>query len=506
MGRNRSSGNTIASRGGSSGSGTSDGPGFGGGGAGGGMLGGIGGIGGEIANEEISNRIDERMQEAQTVEVELPSRTRGMMERLQVQFDPSTPGIVQVHSESGNTYQVDTEENTCTCPDHRFRESRCRHIEASGLASEQIAQGTSMGSATPEQINVNETLRDHIANEANEEQANVERGFSDDGHFYSDNPAEFMGDMERLRNEPIPYQYENALNGSDITFGIELEFINGDSAAIARELFDLGICQRPYMEGYHSRSIPGKWKVERDGSVTDIRNRGGEIVSPVLRDTPETWRQIETICEVARRHGGDVDMRTGSHVHISAEPLDGKRQRWKRLFKAFKGTEEAVFRYSGGEQGVYRNTHYSASSQDDLNRAIRARLIDEGSMNDFREAIRSDTGVYWQKYRSINFKPFTENVRDCIEIRAFNGSLTPGVIQGNVKVAAGLIHSAERSRRQGDDAGPTTPFFKKRGKMIEDHHMNSKNNDTMIRMLDTYFTRKSDKEHILNIMAKNRWR
>lgn len=504
MGRNRSTGNTIASRGGGSGSGSGSGGGVGfGSGSGGGVGPGMGGTNGA---EEMSQRIENRMQEARSVEVPVLSRTRGTMENLRVQFDPNTPGRVQVTSRSGNTYTVDTEEGTCTCPDHRYRGSRCRHIEAASLAQEEIAQGTSIGSSRAEDINVNEVLRDHIAIETAEERSNAERQFTDDGHFYSDNPEEFVNDMERLRNAEIPYDYENALNGSDITFGIELEFVDGDSNAIASELYNLGICSTPSMGRYHSQDVPGKWKMERDGSVT-YGNRGGELVSPILKDTPETWRQIKTVCDVAKRHGAHVNMETGGHVHISAEPLDGKRQRWRRLFKAFKGTEEAVFRFSGGEQGVFRNSHYATSSTAEMGRAIRTRLPEDGELSDFRSALASEhSGIVWEKYKSINLKPFTNGIRNAIEIRAFNGSLTPGVIQANIKVAAGLIHTAERSRIQGDELSGTTDSFKKRGELINEYENNAQNNQTMIRMVDTYFTRKSDKEHILSVMAKNSWR
>lgn len=479
MGRNRRSGDTIASR---SASGSSSGAG------------------------EMSQRVDERIEEARTVDVSVYSRTREEMENLRVQFDPIIPGIARVTSASGNTYLVNTNDETCNCPDHRYRGSRCRHIEAAGIAQEQTAQGTTIGSARAADINVNETLREHIANETSQETANAERLFTDDAHFYSDNIEEFQSDMERLKEAPIPYEYNNALNGSDITFGIELEFVEGDSNAIARELFDLGICSTPYMDRYHSAGVPGKWKLERDGSVSS-GYYGGELVSPILTDTPETWRQIEKVCEVAKRHGARVNMETGGHVHISTEPLDGKRQRWRRLFKAFKGTEEAIFRFSGGELGHFRNSHYTTSSTVELNRAIRTRMPEEGEMSDFRNALNyRNSGINWQKYRSINFSAFTGGVRNAVEIRAFNGSLTPGVIQANVKVAAGLIHTAERSRIQSDDASTTSEAFKKRGKLINNHDQNRQDNETIIRMVDTYFPRKSDKEHILSVMAKNRWR
>lgn len=468
--------------------------------------GGISGFGGDDGDGliEMSNRIDERLMEAQTISVEVFSRSRNQSEIVDVTFDPATPGQAIVGSGSGRTYTVDTENQTCTCPDHIHRQARCRHIEAAGLAQEQIGQGTFTGSATNDQINTNQTLREHINNERALEQHNAERQFVDDGHFYSDNMDEFRRDMTEAEYAEIPYEYENALNGSDITFGVELEFVNGDSNAIARELFNLGICSSPRMVQYHSPGVPGKWKLERDGSVTR-GDRGGELVSPILRDTPETWQQIETICEVAKRHGAQVNVNTGAHVHVSTEPLDGKRQRWRRLFKAFHGTEEAFFRVAGGELGRFRGGYYAESSLGDMRAGMRARMPEEGGMDDFRLALMSSS-VGSTRYRSINFNSFTSNTRDTVELRVFNGTLTPGIIQANVKLSAGLIHAAERCRVQGDAENPTTASFRKRGHIINQHDRNGTDDETIVRMVDSFFTRKSDKEHILSVMAKNEWR
>ncbi|MFC6719570.1 SWIM zinc finger family protein [Natrialbaceae archaeon GCM10025810] len=37
-------------------------------------------------------------------------------------------GLYEVESESGHTYMVDLEAGRCTCPDHVFRDARCKHI------------------------------------------------------------------------------------------------------------------------------------------------------------------------------------------------------------------------------------------------------------------------------------------------------------------------------------------------------------------------------------------
>jgi Putative amidoligase enzyme/SWIM zinc finger len=214
-----------------------------------------------------------------------------------------------VDSESEQRYFVSGDIEACTCPDFQNRNSICRHINAVnsalGQAEEEIRE---LESSELMAIRIQQDIRDEI-------QRNQEGQASDDGFFYCDNLEEFD------RN------YENILNGNTSTFGGELEFVGGNADAIASELYDLGITAAPYRLNYHARvSDNTKWKLERDGSVSS-GSSGGELLSPVLKDTSETWRQIEIICEVEKRHGARVNQSCGRHVHIGMNKLDTARQR-----------------------------------------------------------------------------------------------------------------------------------------------------------------------------------
>lgn len=448
---------------------------------------------------EMSDRIEDRLREAGTVRVSVESRARGTREDVDVIFSGRTAVI---SSGSGRSYTVDLDEGSCSCPDYEHRHNRCRHIEAADIAREQIAQGTAQGSFYDADINANQFAREYISNETEEEIRNLQREYSDDSFFYTENPDQFQQDMQRLRDDPVPFYYDNVLNGSNITFGIELEFVDGDSDAIARELHGLGICSSSAMQGYHSRREPGKWVLESDGSVTRGR-RGGELISPILTDTPETWGQIETICEVARRHGARVNTSTGGHVHIGAEDaLDGKRQRWRRFFKTTVGFENAFHRLAGGEQGRFRGGHYAPSAISQNRAGITARMPQEGDTTAFQSIIgRISRG----KYQSINLSPFSGN-KKTIEFRAFNGTLTPGVIQANVKYAAGIINTSVRSRIRQDEGMNVSDSDRKRGRLINDYESNNVRDDaSVMKALDVVFSRKEDKEHILSVIAKNSW-
>lgn len=52
---------------------------------------------------------------------------RALTEDMRVHFGERGPRYV-VDSESGSTYHVDVESETCTCPDHERRAIRCKHL------------------------------------------------------------------------------------------------------------------------------------------------------------------------------------------------------------------------------------------------------------------------------------------------------------------------------------------------------------------------------------------
>lgn len=497
MPKTRSS-NTIASRGSSSGS---SGAGIGVG----------GGAGGPIAEVEMAQRLEDRLDGVRSVEVNVESRTRGGIEPVTVTLDPAAPGIATVESESGSTYQVNYDNDECDCMHYRVRGDGCRHIDATHMAigrimNERSQNGIATGGTITSEI-LEDALEDQqrIDYDAEEARRALSGELEDDGFFYTDHPEEFESALERLANDPLPYEYHNVLNGSNITFGIELEFIEGDSDAIARELHREGICGNDRMVPYRSRGVAGKWKLESDGSVTYGR-RGGELVSPVLQDTPETWETIEKICEIAKRHGARINGQCGGHVHVSMEPLDTARQRWRRFFKAIAGNEEPIYRFSGGQTGSIRGNHdiYAMPFEDRARTGATMRY----SMDNIENLHQMVNQVSERdRYYGINLTNISEYGRpDTVEFRYFNGSLEPSIIQANIKTAVGVIGISEKARTRDRESGEVvSDTMKRRGGMINNAR-NTRDSNGMMQFIDTFFTRKKDKEHILGVLAKNRWR
>jgi len=45
-----------------------------------------------------------------------------------------TPGLYKVTSQSGSEYTVDLYQGACDCPDHEYRDVRCKHIRRAEMA------------------------------------------------------------------------------------------------------------------------------------------------------------------------------------------------------------------------------------------------------------------------------------------------------------------------------------------------------------------------------------
>lgn len=122
--------------------------------------------------------------------------------------------------------------------------------------------------------------------------------------------------MKRLARSGVAAEYEreNVIGDPHQTFGVEIEFDGANPHEVARALHQAGLAASPHRESYHWRNRQqGMWTVERDATVS------GEVVSPVLHDTPETWAQLERVCTILRDHGARVSTRTGGHVHVGAD-------------------------------------------------------------------------------------------------------------------------------------------------------------------------------------------
>ncbi|OPY63718.1 MAG: putative amidoligase enzyme [Pelotomaculum sp. PtaU1.Bin065] len=222
----------------------------------------------------------------------------------------------RISTDTGNTYTVAN--GRCDCPDF-INTGACVHVQAA-----ELVQTGDTGPEPEETVTINAgTTEAPTEDNTRERELDLQRRRRrnrleiwqerhEDGVWLSRDDDAFKQLYTAVRTgRSLEYEYEDVLAGSENSFGIEIEFVGGDLNDIARALGEAGL-GTGFDSGYHSRRQPGKWAVERDGSVTN-GNRGGEVISPVLKDSRETWEQLEKVCQIIKDHGGKINSKCGGH-------------------------------------------------------------------------------------------------------------------------------------------------------------------------------------------------
>lgn len=231
-------------------------------------------------------------------------------------------------------------------------------------------------------------------------------------------------------------------------FGWEIEFdleprVDRVAALshVGRRLYRLGLTPVPDQERYHrglwrSTDPIGAlvryqhqegWRYEQDSTVA------GEIVSPVCRDTPETWEKLEAVCSVLAEVGATATEKVSCHINVGSSDFGTHDlAAYNRLLATYFAHEDDIYRQF---TDPVRGTHRLASNNS-YARPNDTRPIDQPS-----DLARHPHGY------ALNLAA-TSGGR--IEFRVADGSLRPEVIQMQTHVA--LAMTAAAKRRAGESS------------------------------------------------------
>ena len=284
------------------------------------------------------------------------------------------------------------------------------------------------------------------------------------------------------------YERENVIGDPNQTFGVEIEFDGADANEVARAFHAAGLASTPNLQGYHSHREPGKWVVERDTTVT------GEVVSPVLQDTPETWAQLERACAILRENGARVTARTGGHVHVGADSagLDHDVGRFRRVANACAWAEDLMYRLAAAT-GRGGRRHRGAGNGYRWCGPMGAGQFEEAqSMNELASRVGASHGF------GLNYGNLLES-RRTIEYRYFDSSLDPARLQANIKLACWIT---KRASILPDSAIPTERV---RLGSHADGQVTDSNDGLLRRFADTIFVRPQDKLKLYWLFQRSAW-
>ena len=204
-----------------------------------------------------------------------------------------------------------------------------------------------------------------------------------------------------------------------ITFGLEIEF---EYAAYER------------VRNKINEAFDGEWVVKHDNSL----NSGAEINSPILRDTEESWKNLDSVCQIISPLG-TIGTKSGGHIHIGTQTIGDQKRAWLNFIKLWSVYENIIFRFTYGDFLTCRPNiqeyavpmtkrfwpnylYYNALKESDytLPNVIRA--------------------VSHKRFQAVNFN--NVDINNCnrtltgntIEFRCPNSSFDPAIWQNNVNL------------------------------------------------------------------------
>lgn len=358
-----------------------------------------------------------------------------------------------------------TDNLRCTCAEYR-RRYRCVHIDNITAEMSALVNQTEMPLPTLVQESIQNVTTTLTENYETISDSNAEslRNWRPVGVSFEEDPTIFQEMYKDARAAraawkeaiaqgntdnvpyPVPYYRENAFGGlgtraSGRGFGTEIEFCFPENMSyeemrrridtIGQELYALGLTNNArqqydkasagWIRDYHERG----WAYESDGSVN-----GGEIISPIMYDEPETWGNISAVCNILKRNGAIPSNNAGLHVHVGTADYDHEIEKHNRLLSAFAENEDLIYRLSANPStGKHRGYYY-----------CRPNTVPASPYTTINSARTSHNG----HHLGLNLQSVTGQDGDNVEFRTFDSSLEPAAIQAQIGLSLMITEGAKR--------------------------------------------------------------
>lgn len=219
----------------------------------------------------------------------------------------------------------------------------------------------------------------------------------------------------------------------NITFGTEIEFEDAK-----RDVIEKYIQENSYYK---------EWIVKDDRSLY----QGGEINSPVLKDSEKTWIDLGTICDVVDKNAKVLE-NTSSHVHIGMQILGNNPKYWKNFALIWMTYENVITRFLYGEYNSPRERfeHFASPISKDLINDLDK--LEEYSTYPSAIAILRKLNRTEEKRRSVNFKhiagtePYNYEIeaqKNTIEFRGGNGTFNVIIWQNYINLLVKILEYAK---------------------------------------------------------------
>ena len=213
----------------------------------------------------------------------------------------------------------------------------------------------------------------------------------------------------------------------NLTFGIEIEYRNLLRDKVTK-----------YLKKYYPN-----WESKKEDAIIKTSGNyliGGEIVSPILHDTKESWQVINEICNFLISNNA-CSLNTGAHIHIGANIFENNSKYFLRFIKLWCAYEHIIYCFSYGEYIYARDTlfEYSSPVSEELKFLINTLKL--SYLDNFSYLI---TVLNLGKKRGLNLSNINKDKnKNTIEFRSPNGTFNSLVWHNNFTLFKRMIEYAK---------------------------------------------------------------
>ena len=203
------------------------------------------------------------------------------------------------------------------------------------------------------------------------------------------------------------------------TFGHELEFENAHIETIKKYL----------------RTKNDEWYVMPDPSL----KKGGEIPTPILKDSERCWKEIKEIIDFINDHA-TIEENCGGHIHVGHQVLGDSNKAILNFLKLWATYEHVIYRFAYGKETKPRNA-IKEYAKPISNKFWETYHEFKDDLDIPKEEIIKKVSIIRNIGASLKYLlPYERPDIDTIEFRCPNGSLDPIIWQNNTNVFVKMLY------------------------------------------------------------------
>lgn len=221
----------------------------------------------------------------------------------------------------------------------------------------------------------------------------------------------------------------------DVTFGIEIEFESASYDWVEYYLHEWNK-EKNYV-------LDKRFLIYEEMTVIDkVRDErfGGEVISPILKDNIQTWKDIREVCILLSNLDAKCGEKTGAHIHFGSQILGDNPINWVNLIKLWTIYEDDIYKFSSGYSEKIRSGvfEYAKPLKEKFLKILTDFNIDSiENLNAFLFLFNIERKTGGIDFTNVMFGQFYKN--NTIEIRCPNGTVDYEIWQNNINFFAHFL-------------------------------------------------------------------